>query len=554
MKMSFRKENSGITLVALVVTIVVLLILAGVSLNLVLGDNGLITKAKEARDKTNKATEDEQTELAELEKTLESEFDYKADTWNEEKKICEPKLGKNMIAVYWTDKNKTLNSNGKYKAVAGNETAVIENSVSTAVEVTSEDSKFDWDEWYDYVAGDNNTDTKTSRWANAKSTKDGSYFVWIPRYEYKILSNEHKAETGKIDINFISASKQTPTSGYKIHPAFTANTKLGGWDSNISGIWVAKYEMSMEQTTDNGSTWKNVATTNTTTETSYGNQSTNSKIRAVSKPNVYAWSYITVGKSFTNGLGYTANSNTGANSHLMKNSEWGCMVYLAHSKYGRNGNKVEKNDYKMAQTGEPFSSLTGFSTTTFNPDLSTEETSNKSNWYNGQNGMKSSTTGNIYGIYDTNGGNLEFISGIYSKYGNSNLSALYNNIGYTLNSTTLNKVPNNSDSSKYVTVYPATDKGNSDANIALHYADWSSMYGDAMYEVSSEAPGNTWNNGTCGDENDWNNGINTVIWPALVRGGAGYFSFSESSDIFAFRENTGEESNSIGYRIALICK
>ena len=125
MKMSFRKENSGITLVALVVTIVVLLILAGVSLNLVLGDNGLITKAKEARDKTNKATEDEQTELAELEKTLESEFDYKADTWNEEKKICEPKLGKNMIAVYWTDKNKTLNSNGKYKAVAGNEKAVI---------------------------------------------------------------------------------------------------------------------------------------------------------------------------------------------------------------------------------------------------------------------------------------------------------------------------------------------------------------------------------------------------------------------------------------------
>ena len=39
------KNNKGITLVALVVTIVILLILAGVSLNLVLGDNGLVRKA-----------------------------------------------------------------------------------------------------------------------------------------------------------------------------------------------------------------------------------------------------------------------------------------------------------------------------------------------------------------------------------------------------------------------------------------------------------------------------------------------------------------------------
>ena len=42
------KKNKGITLVALVVTIVVLLILAGVSINLVLGNNGIIAKAKDA--------------------------------------------------------------------------------------------------------------------------------------------------------------------------------------------------------------------------------------------------------------------------------------------------------------------------------------------------------------------------------------------------------------------------------------------------------------------------------------------------------------------------
>ena len=43
------KKEKGITLVALVVTIIVLIILAGISINLLLGDNGLITKAKEAK-------------------------------------------------------------------------------------------------------------------------------------------------------------------------------------------------------------------------------------------------------------------------------------------------------------------------------------------------------------------------------------------------------------------------------------------------------------------------------------------------------------------------
>ena len=42
------KNSKGITLVALVVTIIVLIILAGISINLVLGENGIITRAKEA--------------------------------------------------------------------------------------------------------------------------------------------------------------------------------------------------------------------------------------------------------------------------------------------------------------------------------------------------------------------------------------------------------------------------------------------------------------------------------------------------------------------------
>ena len=53
------KNNKGITLVALVVTIVVLLILAGVSINLVLGDNGIIAKAKDAETKSAEASQND---------------------------------------------------------------------------------------------------------------------------------------------------------------------------------------------------------------------------------------------------------------------------------------------------------------------------------------------------------------------------------------------------------------------------------------------------------------------------------------------------------------
>ena len=55
--------NKGITLIALVVTIVVLLILAGVSLNLVFNNNGIITKAGEAKVETRAAQVEDLVEL-----------------------------------------------------------------------------------------------------------------------------------------------------------------------------------------------------------------------------------------------------------------------------------------------------------------------------------------------------------------------------------------------------------------------------------------------------------------------------------------------------------
>ena len=61
-----RQENKGITLIALVVTIVVLIILATVSINAVLGQNGIIGKAKQARESYKKSVKEEDTAMQEL--------------------------------------------------------------------------------------------------------------------------------------------------------------------------------------------------------------------------------------------------------------------------------------------------------------------------------------------------------------------------------------------------------------------------------------------------------------------------------------------------------
>lgn len=64
----FKKEG-GITLVALVVTIIVLLILAGVAISLTIGNNGIFTRAQNATKIWNEATKNEQKEMDKFNQT-----------------------------------------------------------------------------------------------------------------------------------------------------------------------------------------------------------------------------------------------------------------------------------------------------------------------------------------------------------------------------------------------------------------------------------------------------------------------------------------------------
>ncbi len=63
MKRNTKRKNEGITLIALVITIIVLLILAGVTIAMLMGDNGILTKATEAKNDQADATVEEAVEL-----------------------------------------------------------------------------------------------------------------------------------------------------------------------------------------------------------------------------------------------------------------------------------------------------------------------------------------------------------------------------------------------------------------------------------------------------------------------------------------------------------
>jgi len=261
------------------------------------------------------------------------------------------------------------------------------------------------EEWYNYVAQASGVDG-TSNWANAK-TSDGSYWVWIPRYEYKVTSQATSGSTaGTIDVNFIPITTNVTSSGYTtttdinqtvngvevlskgitvssngyiIHPAFTSDVDVGGGDSELAGIWVAKYEMSMET---NG--------TATTTTSSNGNVAISSTIKMVSKPGVTSWRYTTVSNMYENALAYDSSKE----SHLMKNSEWGAVAYLTHSKYGRNGIEVTMNSNSSYYTA-------GSSKATATTNVS------------------QSSTGNATGVYDLAGGASEYVALFNDAYSSS---------------------------------------------------------------------------------------------------------------------------------------
>lgn len=410
------------------------------------------------------------------------------------------------VEVIWIDENNNEISEPLKPNLNGLTPVKFNSSRVTFEETTENDS-----DWYNY---------SLQNWANAVNS-DGSYFVWIPRYAYRIIyysDSQYTNIVGFCDGRGIMKLNEDGTlsrisrnntgiretsNHYIVAPAFSKDTasgyRNGGWDSDLSGIWVAKYEMSMET---NGNHTE-------TSDSKIGNVLISDTVKAVSKPGVTSWRNINIRNCYLNSYNYDRNRD----SHLMKNSEWGAVAYLSYSSYGVNGRNITTNTSSQYITGGT--------------------TSEESIYISNGN---QSTTGNATGIYDLVGGAWEYISAyIDNGY-----------VGLSQNGGESEEDIYGSRNSKYKLVYPhdSGDLGNFYDRIHSinNYSLISRYRGDALYETSNSGYGS----------DAWN--TNTAYFmqsdiPYLIRGGD--YNSTVGAGIFSFNGFSGASNSGESFRIVL---
>ena len=341
-----------------------------------------------------------------------------------------------------------------------------------------------------------------SKWANA-ATSDGSMFVWIPRYAYKITKGYHTNEAGTIEVAFIDTnnrflngengtiitdpSKVTYTNGVQnewlVHPAFTASAENGGGFGEIAGIWVGKFE-----------------TTGTEESISV-------------KPGEISLRKMTINEQYKSAINATFGEKINIKAHMVKNSEWGAIVYLSHSKYGINGAKVERNTNSALKTGGNTTKLKIYI-----------------------NNKNQSTTHNAYGVYDMSGGAWERTA-CYVNYGDnaSNLSTYGGTQKGDLYGADKEE---QSKSTAFKTVYQA-----SGTNRLESYNLSQTRKGDAIYETS---------NSSSNEEGSWfgtKASFAYTEYPFFQR--SGMFT-DERAGTFFFSDAYGNDADSNGFRVILV--
>ncbi len=402
--------------------------------------------------------------------------------------------------------------------------------------------------WYSYV--DTTYSGNVSQWANAR-TADGSQWVWIPRYAYKIVRGYHSDNAGIIEVKFLEGNTNkfldgtgeaisnpdqiTYTNGtqneWLVHPVFTNNINNGGWDSELTGIWVAKYEAGFEEigtAIDSNVSYSGDCNTYLSTSTFGGAKnyygvvtSGTTKIKYPSfKANRYSYSAINIGSAYSisKALSDAGNPYGIAQTsypHLMKTTEYGAVSYLSYSKYGRNKQKTTLNSTNANISDKAVHAVTAGGNGT-NAKATNEQTAILNN-------KLQSSTGNVYGIYDLVGGVWEEQASYISDYGNS-----LNTYGANL----LND-GGQATSTKYKLVY-----SNGYSN---------KIKGDGTYEISGASTTDT------DSTNSWFKNYSVFpsnAYPLFYF--SGMFSSNTSAGIFAFHHDTGLSSYGTGFRVALV--
>ena len=282
------KKNKGITLVALVVTIVVLLILAGVSINLVLGNNGIIAKAKDAETKSAEASENDLKGMNSLIEQMESALNGSGNGGKTEPETV-PYLPSDDFHY---DTSTSVDTGLVIKDVNGNEYVWVVVPRTTAVYKTTGLGKTTFTD-ADYTSIENDLKEYTKTYRNGTG-----------------YSDTYAAD----DKNVGWFADATAYNNLK-------NSMLKSVYEN-GGFYVGRYEAGIDTTTGTNRTSKGPTNSD-------GKYTIEGMPAPVTKADAYPYTYVT--RTQAQNLASNVNSGTKTSS-LMFGVQWDLVLAFMHNK------------------------------------------------------------------------------------------------------------------------------------------------------------------------------------------------------------------------------
>ena len=322
------RKNKGITLVALVVTIVVLLILAGVSINLVLGDNGIIAKAKEAQRKSAEASQNDLKGMnglvSEMEGALAGSGSGNGGAGGSGTGTKVPAEATAETAPYFPDntftkKEGTIDTGLVIQDASGNEYVWVVVPRTTAVYKTTGLGKTTFTD-ADYTSIEKDLKDYTSTYVTTSGYSDTWYADnqnegWLSETEYKTLKN--------------SMLKSVYENG---------------------GFYVGRYEAGIDTTT---------GTNRTSIESQVDGKYPVPTTAPVTKADAYPYTYVT--RTQAQNLASNVNSGTKTSS-LMFGVQWDLVLAFMHNKGNIADSTLTSNSttignycnstFQLSQTGQ----------------------------------------------------------------------------------------------------------------------------------------------------------------------------------------------------------
>ena len=381
-----------------------------------------------------------------------------------------PALDEGMIPVYYDETSETwkkadqTNADENYKwydynnkmwansvtVSSTNRSKYLSASVGTEIPMDDILTMEVWIPRYKYKVWNYNADgTATSNEQQIEITfeKDNKNTSEIACQDAISGTDGDPSETCKLKATNSTCTDATCNNKTYTHPAFTFGNE------EKKGFWIGKFEVSATSSLDLTTISykeKNINENVVTDKIAYYNNedvvvkkllhepdfyctilydgtrisTCSATYFSLTKPNIYSWRYGTVKlyedsimnmRSSNNSYGLSSSTDT----HMIKNSEWGAVAYLSHSKYGTctdgTCKEIGINNNSNYITGCGVAAGSSSSTTC--------------NAYNTATGMLASTTGNIYGVYDMSGGAWEHtMANIVS---NDGITMIPDGSGYT---------------------------------------------------------------------------------------------------------------------------